>query len=1620
MDHKPAKGKEKMKTKLHIVVCIILLSFISINEAQSITVNLGLDKTIYPSNFDIYDSSTLTPAPYNPGSSHPDILSSFASKSSPGKLETHVMVSVDNDFDGNDVIYGSEESGNSDATIGVNIHFEGKNGDSLEAVVRVYYEIYAYVGLNETGGTAHVILSDSENNLHHEVRCTTAGYDKPLTCGKSITGSKIYNFERTFFSGENYELSFHAYSHADASLYTSVAYCSFKIRRIEIDFKETSSFQNIEQTNGKPKSKLKTEGDPVNIINGNMYIIEDDLKIDSSIIPFGFTRTYNSIDESTEVYLPHTSFLASLNEPVYQNISVESDSVNNKICYEIQLENDETNQSCTRLGSRTFGTIHNNDGVVAWGSSNSLYNTTNSRIYHVIWDPKRESWQEGYTSVGSRQVGTIHNSAGIVTWGSANSYMSTNTRVYYVAYDPEIGQWVDNYTDIGGRTMGKIQSSNGVVAWGSANKLYNATNNRVYYSTYDPSISAWKDDYTDIGSRTVGRIHNNSGVVVWGSANKLYNATNTRVYYAIYDQQSAEWKKGYTDIGRRALGTIFIYNGMISWLSANKTYSPTNMKLYYIIYNSNQERFEVESTQDFDIESEFSILEMNYPLITYRIGNEEYSREYDFVEQVWTDNNSVKTSCLGQGWTHNFNFRLRTPVNSFAPVFIYDEKGKGIMFEQVSQGVFEAPIGNYSKLIKTETGYLWQKKDKYKYLFNHKGFLESIIDRNDNALTLSYDANYRLVSIENSEGKTIHLTYNKGQLSKVNDFKNRSVVFQYSGNNLIKAINPEQEKITYQYTDLGNISKISNRTVNDSFKFDYDYDEQGRCIKSGGESGKLMYRFEYHPDELYTKITDPTGNIEFKHYDKYGKIIKVEHPDGTTESFAFDDDLNLIEKNNQDGTIWEYEYDSRGNITNIIDPLNNESTMVYDENDNLVSITDEVGKTTTNTYDENSNLLKVQYPDGTTNVFSYNSKGQMLTSADPEGNTTTFVYDSQGNLKSTISPLEHTTSYTYDSLGRKISETDANGNTTYFEYDALSRIIKVTDALSGEVNTTHTTAGMESLTDQNSNTTNFEYDSVDQLTQTTDPLNKSRTSNYDGNGNLSSATDYNGNTVTYTHDSLNRLSSITYPDSTNVSYTYDNMSRVTQMTDSTGESNYSYDDLGRLISYTNSDGKEVSYAYDEVGNLISLTYPGNKTITYSYDDNDRLEQITDWSGRQTVYSYNTRGLLINTMLPNGSTIEYDYDETGRMIELLNTKSDGTAIAHYSLTLDKNGNIISENAIHPLEPTFEAEEVVSTYGIDNRLNTSGELPCTYDANGNLIKKGGATYQYDYENRLIQLLTSDGTWTYTYDGNGNRLRVSHDGNIRNFVLDIRGMTQVLSEYNKIGVIESYYIYGLGLLYKVDENDNPFFYHYNMTGHTVAMTDNDENIANKYAYSPFGIPAGRIETETNSFCFAGKHGVMNEENGLFYMRARYYDFDTGRFLNKDPLGFGGGVNLYAYAKNNPVSLIDPLGLCPSDKNEDIIFLVQDTLDELNSRKKELTNQLYQYNIDQYKLRRGFEIIWNIAKDSALPIPIPIDGIILTFLNQAKIEIDSQRKKYEIDREIIHLNRQIKKYRQIHEIIW
>jgi RHS repeat-associated protein len=734
-------------------------------------------------------------------------------------------------------------------------------------------------------------------------------------------------------------------------------------------------------------------------------------------------------------------------------------------------------------------------------------------------------------------------------------------------------------------------------------------------------------------------------------------------------------------------------------------------------------------------------------------------------------------------------------------------------------------------------------------------------------------------------------------------------------------IGPAGTVTSYEYNDTHDAHNLTKQTIDGQFVFNYAYDDENdRCIESTGPEGKLRVALDYQPDVNRTVVTDGNGQVHTKYYNSHGRIVRVVHADSREETFTWDADLNRTGVVRQDGSEWQYEYDDRGNLTKTVDPAGGEVVMTYDADDNLTGLTDERGNTTQYQYDDNGNVTSIAQADDSSLAFTYNDRGQVLTATDAGGDATSYNYDESGNLISVTDPEGNSITYAYDAVGRRISSMDAEGNTTRYTYDAMNRVTSVTDALSGEVETQHETAGLGNLTDQNRNTTQFHYDAVDQLTEIIDPLGNTKSFGYDANGNLASRTDFKGQETAYEYDEMDLLTKIDYPAGTDVTFEYDALGRVTGMTDATGTSAYAYDSAGRLSSYTNGFDKTVSYTYDAAGNLVTLTYPGDKSVSYAYDERNRLTQIEDWAGRRTTYAYDNSGRLVQTTLPNGTRVEYEYDAAGKLTALRNLRSDDSVIASYEYTFDGNGNIIGANSDQPLDPVLQTQVVNTIIGPDNRIASTNGTAFTYDDNGNLTSDASTTYDYDYEDRLTRVASPDnGTWEYLYDGAGRRVQSMHDSEVCRFLLDPRGMTNVLAEYDGDGNLTAYYVHGLGLAYKVDASGDAYSYHYNYAGHTVAMTDGDGDIVNKYAYLPFGELAAEDEMVDNPFRYVGKYGVMDEGNGLLFMRARYLHLGFGRFVSRDPIGLADDFNMYEYADNNPFRFVDPMGLCKGEHSSE-----------------------------------------------------------------------------------------------------
>ncbi|OGP66411.1 MAG: hypothetical protein A2W27_02845 [Deltaproteobacteria bacterium RBG_16_44_11] len=244
---------------------------------------------------------------------------------------------------------------------------------------------------------------------------------------------------------------------------------------------------------------------------------------------------------------------------------------------------------------------------------------------------------------------------------------------------------------------------------------------------------------------------------------------------------------------------------------------------------------------------------------------------------------------------------------------------------------------------------------------------------------------------------------------------------------------------------------------------------------------------------------------------------------------------------------------------------------------------------------------------------------------------------------------------------------------------------------------------------------------------------------------------------------------------------------------------------------------------------------------------------------------------------------------------------------------------------------------------------------YDLNGNLIKKTQTikgkwnivtTYAYDDENRLTEVKIQRGhkvkEISFTYDPLGRR--ISKTVNKEEFVDkdddedsdkndDDKGKDEEKDKFNKHHYPKTiYYVYDeQNIIAEYNENnkliasyvhgpniDEPLsaeihndwiYYHADGLGSITALTSHMGHAVQRYEYDSFGNMKSHPHWITQPYTYTARE--FDIETGLYYYRARYYDAKAGRFLQRDPIGFGGGdYNLFLYVGNNPVNLIDSTG--------------------------------------------------------------------------------------------------------------
>ena len=458
---------------------------------------------------------------------------------------------------------------------------------------------------------------------------------------------------------------------------------------------------------------------------------------------------------------------------------------------------------------------------------------------------------------------------------------------------------------------------------------------------------------------------------------------------------------------------------------------------------------------------------------------------------------------------------------------------------------------------------------------------------------------------------------------------------------------------------------------------------------------------------------------------------------------------------------------------------------------------------------------------------------------------------------------------------------------------------------------------------------------------------------YDSMGNIRSHTDFNGETITYTYSPCcGKLEKKTFPDGTTEDYTYTATGQVETVTTYHGITSYHYDLRDRVARVDNLDGTSISYSYDDAGNRTSITIPSGTTF-YTFDKLNRLATVTDPDGGLTSYTYDLVGNRQSVTLPGGTITSYVYNALNRLTYMENRAANSSLLSSYTYTLELAGNRthVVENTGRTVDYTYDVlyrlvqEEIfdtdlttsiigyaydqvgnrlakvvdgieVATYSYDanDRMLTDGVASYSYDANGNLLNKTDKTgivdYTFDYQNRLVRMATPANIFEYAYNHDGIRFAKWMDGVETGYLVDSnRSYAQVLEEYAGANLTASY-VYGDDLLSRNDGAWSHYIYDGQLS--TRQLVNGAGAVTDSYDYDAFGELLNSVGTTPNNYLYTGEQYDAGAE--MYYLRARYYDQSSGRFLGMDT--WGGSqtepvtLHKYLYANVNPVMMVDPSG--------------------------------------------------------------------------------------------------------------
>jgi len=729
-----------------------------------------------------------------------------------------------------------------------------------------------------------------------------------------------------------------------------------------------------------------------------------------------------------------------------------------------------------------------------------------------------------------------------------------------------------------------------------------------------------------------------------------------------------------------------------------------------------------------------------------------------------------------------------------------------------------------------------------------------------------------------------------------------------------------------EYNSLGNQTRTIDpigRTL--TFVYETNQIDLKEVRQTRAGQNELLFAATYNSQHLPLTATDASGQTTIFTYNARGQVLTAINPRGEQETFS---------------------YDNNGYLTAIDGPLSgtgDTTRFSYDTVGRLLTATDLDGYTVTFAYDNLDRLTRTTYPDNTFESITYNLLDpEVLT--DRAGRETRLRFDSLRQLTGVQDALGRVTRYQWCGCGGLETVIDAMGRATSWTRDAQGRVVAKVYPGGSQVLYDYepATGNLRSIRDEKSQITFFRYN-VDNTLREKSYLNAAIPTstvkfNYDPDYARLLAMEEGTNLTSYAYYPISaipglgagQLATIDGPlPNDTITFTYDSLGRVESRAINGVGIRRSWDALGRMTQLTNVLGL-FTYAWEGASfRLSTVNLPNGQQSLFTYFNNQKdqlLREITHLKPDATIlsrftYDYNTLHQITNwTQLQDGITRLWTpgYDATERLTAVAETGASGRSFGY-----------AYDDAENLLQAQTSGVTQQATYNVINQLVAI--------SNGAIA---AVTYDWDAENRLVAINKGTHRTEFSYDGFDRRTRIieKDNGLVANDHRFLWIGLDLCEERDGSGanVLKRFSSHGVRAEAGADLPSGNYFYVRDHLGSIRELTDASGQPRASYDYTPYGLRTRTAGDLQSDFGFTGHYS--HSASGLNLAAYRGYDPTLGRWLNRDPIGESGGFNLYAYARNDPLNYVDPLGLSAANelgKNLEGQKAAQEVLDKINTGK-------------------------------------------------------------------------------------